>query len=153
TESPEATYEGIFNINVEADPHEIDIEFIEGPEAGNWNYGIFRLDGDQVEFCLDMNGKPRPTGFRTSAGSGYAYEILRRNSPARPANVTGGTQTAANPSPPPEDSADFDFVESPTLTRLQGEWSAVKIVRDGQELPRMMLGTGLRSATKNEIKI
>jgi uncharacterized protein (TIGR03067 family) len=50
TESPEGTYEGIFNINVEADPHEIDIEFIEGPEAGNWNDGIFRLDGDRVEF-------------------------------------------------------------------------------------------------------
>ena len=46
TESPEATYEGVFNINVEAQPHEIDIEFVEGPEAGNWNYGIFRLDGD-----------------------------------------------------------------------------------------------------------
>ena len=46
TESPEANYEGIFNINVEAQPHEIDIEFVAGPEAGNWNYGIFRLDGD-----------------------------------------------------------------------------------------------------------
>src|SRR5262249_27175210 len=95
----------------------------------------------------------RPREFRTSAGSGQAYEILRRASPARPVNVTGGTPTAANPSPPAQDSADFDFVESPTLTRLQGEWSAVKIVRDGQELPRMMLGNGLRSATKNEIKI
>ena len=61
TESPEATYEGIFNINVEAEPHEIDIEFVEGPEAGNWNFGIFRLDGDQLELCLDLNGKPRPS--------------------------------------------------------------------------------------------
>ena len=47
TESPDATYEGVFNINVEAQPHEIDIEFIAGPEAGNWNFGIFRLAGDQ----------------------------------------------------------------------------------------------------------
>ena len=44
TESPEATYEGVFNINVEAQPHEIDIEFVAGPEAGNWNFGIFRLE-------------------------------------------------------------------------------------------------------------
>ena len=43
TESPDATYEGIFNVNVEAEPHEIDIEFVAGPEAGNWNFGIFRL--------------------------------------------------------------------------------------------------------------
>ena len=34
TESPEAIYEGVFNINVETDPHGIDIEFIAGPEAG-----------------------------------------------------------------------------------------------------------------------
>ena len=33
-ESPEATYEGIFTIDVEADPAQIDIEFVEGPEAG-----------------------------------------------------------------------------------------------------------------------
>src|SRR3954469_14951979 len=43
TESPEAIYEGLFNINVEGEPHEIDIEFVEGPEAGNSNFGIFRL--------------------------------------------------------------------------------------------------------------
>jgi uncharacterized protein (TIGR03067 family) len=49
TESPEANYEGVFNINVEATPHEIDIEFIAGPEAGNWNYGIYRLNGDTLD--------------------------------------------------------------------------------------------------------
>ena len=67
------------NINVEAQPHEIDIEFIAGPEAGNWNFGIFRLAGDQLELCLDLNGKPRPTEFCTSPGSGHAYERLIRS--------------------------------------------------------------------------
>src|SRR5205085_12302168 len=76
TESPEATYEGVFNINVEAQPHEIDIEFVAGPEAGNTNFGIFRLDGDQLELCLDMSGKRRPAEFRTAAGSGCAFERL-----------------------------------------------------------------------------
>ena len=99
TESPEATYEGIFNINVEAQPHEIDIEFVEGPEAGNWNFGIFRLDGDQLEICLDMNGKPRPAEFRTSPGSGHAYETLKRTSDARPEDVTGGTASRRQQSP------------------------------------------------------
>src|SRR5579863_2443908 len=33
-ECPEGNYEGVFNINVEAQPHEIEIEFVEGPEAG-----------------------------------------------------------------------------------------------------------------------
>ena len=52
-----------------------------------------------------------------------------------------------------EDCAGFEFIECATLKRLQGEWTAVKIVRDGQELPAMMLATGLRTATQNEAKI
>src|SRR4051812_11671549 len=94
TESPEANYEGIFNINVEANPHEIDIEFVEGPEAGNSNFGIFRFNGDALEICIDMNGAPRPMAFATTAGSGHAYETLNRSSHARPHDVTGGTPSA-----------------------------------------------------------
>jgi uncharacterized protein (TIGR03067 family) len=155
TESPEAIYEGIFNINVEAEPHEIDIEFVLGPEAGNSNFGIFRLDGDQLEICLDLNGKPRPREFRSSSGSGHACEKLARSSHSRPANVTGGTpQVRPSPSPSTaEDCTGFDFVESETLKRLQGKWTAVKIVWDGQELPAMMLKTGLRTATQHQVKI
>ena len=153
TESPEANYEGIFNINVETQPHEIDIEFVEGPEAGNWNFGIFRLDGDQLELCLDMNGKPRPDKFFTSLGSGRAYETLQRTSHSRPEDVTGGTASATPQLSPALDCTGFEFVECPTLLRLQGQWTAVKIVRDGQSLPPMMLRTGIRVATKNEIRI
>jgi uncharacterized protein (TIGR03067 family) len=153
TESPEATYEGIFNINVESEPHEIDIEFIEGPETGNWNYGIFRLESDQVEFCLDMSGKPRPAEFCTSPGSGHAYETLTRTSRARPHGVTGGDASPRKQAPAETDDSGFAFVESGTLTKLQGEWTPVKIVRDGQELPGMMLRTGRRLAVKNEVKI
>lgn len=153
TESPEATYEGIFNINVEAQPHEIDIEFVAGPEAGNWNYGIFRLDGDQVEFCLDLNGRPRPTQFSTSPGSGHAYETLKRTIQARPEGVAGGTAPAARQSTPAEECVGFDFIDSPTLARLQGLWAPIKIVQNGQELPEMMLGMGLRSTSKNEVKV
>src|SRR5690242_13343886 len=32
TESPEATYEGIFTVDVEQQPAHIDIDFVEGPE-------------------------------------------------------------------------------------------------------------------------
>ncbi len=153
TESPEATYEGIFNINVEAQPHEIDIEFVAGPEAGNTNFGIFRLDGDQLELCLDMSGKRRPVEFRTTAGSGCAFERLLRSSASRPAQVTGGTPPLSRPAPDVQDSSGFEFLESATLTKLQGEWTAVKLVLDGRELPAAMLTTGLRSATQNQVKI
>jgi uncharacterized protein (TIGR03067 family) len=153
TESPEATYEGVFNINVESQPHHIDIEFVAGPEAGNWNFGIFCLKGDQLDICLDLNGKPRPTEFCTSPGSGHAYERLTRTSLSRPEDVTGGTPTVS-PSPlAVQDSAEFEFIASPTLTRLQGEWKAIKVVHNGQDLPAMMLTTGLRSANRNEVKV
>ena len=156
TESPEATYEGVFNIDVEAQPHHIDIHFVEGPEAGNWNHGIYRLNGDTLELCLDVNGKPRPAKFTSSGDRGHAYEVLERTSHSRPQNVTGGNERAAEElktQPAAEECVGFDFVDSPTLARLQGEWTAVKIVRDGMDLPAMMLGTALRSASKNEITI
>ncbi|MCA9234631.1 MAG: TIGR03067 domain-containing protein [Planctomycetales bacterium] len=157
TESPEAVYEGIFTINVEAQPHEIDIEFVAGPEAGNWNYGVFRLDGDALEICLDVNGKPRPTGFVSSRGSGHVFEALTRSAHARPADVTGGSptaeQNAATPQAPPATSEEFEYLETPLFAQLAGEWAATRIVLDGKDLPQAMLGAGVRVAARNEIWI
>jgi uncharacterized protein (TIGR03067 family) len=155
TESPEAIYEGIFNLDVEATPHAIDIDFVAGPEAGNTNHGIFRLEGDRLEICLDLNGRPRPLEFRTTAGSGHACELLRRASPSRPPGVDGGTAPAQSAAVPAAeiDRAGFDYVPSPLLTRLQGDWTAEEIVRDGEKLPPFMLRTAQRHAEKNEVKI
>lgn len=159
TESPEANYEGVFNIDVEADPAHIDIEFVEGPEAGNWNFGIFRLEGDRLDICLDMHGKPRPSDFRTSKGSGHAYEVLRRSDASRPENVHGGDRTKAGTKrehvakAPEVDRSVFDYVPSALLTQLAGEWVAEEIVRDGQLLPGMMLKTARRMARANEVTI
>jgi uncharacterized protein (TIGR03067 family) len=153
TESPEATYEGEFDLDVEAEPHHLDIAFVAGPEAGNTNRGIFRLEGDLLEICLDIAGGPRPKAFASKAGSSQAHERLRRSTAARPAGVTGGTP----PEPPPEvtdgDVAAFAHVPSPTLQKLQGEWSAVQVVRDGQELPAYMCKSGLRTAKDNEVRV
>ena len=102
-----------------------------------------------------MNGKPRPTAFATSAGSGHAYETLQRTSAARPTNVTGGSPSSREQSPTSLQPSidDFQFVDSPTLARLQGDWLPTIIIRDGQELPAMMLRTGRRSAKQNEVTI
>lgn len=153
TETPGANYDGVFNINVESQPHEIDIEFIEGPEAGNSNFGIFQLEGEQLELCLDLSGRPRPKEFRTSAGSGRAFQTLQRASKERPLAVIGGVAPAPRPEARVEDIRGFDFSESLTLTKLQGDWAAVQVVLNGQPLPSMMLRGGLRTATKNEIRI
>src|SRR4029453_3246822 len=100
-ESPEATYEGVFNIDVDTSPSHIEIEFVEGPETGEWSYGIYTLDGDDLTMCVGLTGSPRPTRFATTKGSGHALERFRRVSSARPASVTGGKRTT----PPPTTTA------------------------------------------------
>lgn len=151
TESPDA--QGTLVINAQVEPHQIELRFVEGPEAGNSNFGIFRVDGDRFELCLDMNGRPAPKEFCTAAGSGQACEILQRVSSSRPKHVSGGVAKAPPPSSPTQSREGFEMVESLTLTRLGGEWSCVQLLLDGKPLPDQMRCTGLRSMSGNEIKI
>lgn len=156
-ESPESNYEGVFTIDVEAEPHTIDIDFVEGPEAGRTNHGIFRVDGDELLLCLDVNGRPAPRLFSAPMGSGHACERLRRSNDARPAAVTGGTRPRPAPetcgAPPAASRADFGFMPSETLARLQGEWIATGMVHDGRALPAAMLRGARRVAKDNELRV
>ena len=156
TESPEATYEGVFTIDVEPDPPTIDIDFIAGPEAGRRNLGIFRLEGDRFELCLNVRGEGRPTAF-AATGPGWAYEVLQRTSAARPGGVDGGTAPAASGpgalGGPRLADADFEYRPSAAFMRLEGEWAPVRLVRDGQALPAMMLKVGKREGVRNEVKV
>ncbi len=93
-ESPEANYEGIFTIDVEHSPHRIDIDFVEGPEAGNRCEGLFELHQDCLRICLGLAGSSRPEKFETAAGSGHALEDLVRVEHARPPAVDGSAAPA-----------------------------------------------------------
>lgn len=156
TESPGATYEGIFSIDLEHTPPHFDIRFVAGPDAGNTSYGIVRIDGaDEIVLCLGLVGAPRPSAFATAPGSGFALERLRRSSTARPANVTGGSP------PPPEeprevmrgDAADFAFVDTPLVRRLQGTWTPVELVFDGKTFGAEWLVHGKRTMTDNHTTV
>jgi uncharacterized protein (TIGR03067 family) len=156
TESPDGTFDGIFTLNLEADPPEIDIEFVEGPEAGNWSYGIFRLEGDGLRLCLGVVGATRPKRFATTPGSGHALEKLRRSSSARPANVQGGRRTpVAAPEEPPGavDERGFELNMTPLLERLQGEWMPLALVTDGNPLAESTFPFGSRTVAGNETKV
>jgi uncharacterized protein (TIGR03067 family) len=160
TESPEANYDGVFTIDVEATPPHIDIEFIEGPEAGNWSHGIYELDGERLTLCLGvLAGVARPTAFAAKTGSGHALERLQRVSASRPANVTGGTKrapaapSAADGKPEKVDPALFDVPMTPMLQRLQGDWIAVELVTDGKPMPEQWLAYGSRTNVGNEVKV
>jgi uncharacterized protein (TIGR03067 family) len=155
-ESPDGTFEGIFTLNVEADPPEIDIEFVEGPEAGNWSYGIFRLEDDDLRLCLGLAGAERPSRFATTPGSGHALERLRRSSSARPAHVKGGRRTTAvAPIEPPSpiDERAFELRMTPLLERLQGEWMPLALITNGDPLAESTFPFGLRTIAGNETKV
>jgi uncharacterized protein (TIGR03067 family) len=155
TESPEATYDGIFTIDVERTPARIDIEFVEGPEAGNMSLGVYELDGDRLTLCLSVGERgTRPASFATTKGSGHALERLSRASAARPVDVTGGTPPPA-PAPAVEraDPAAFDAPMTPMLRRLEGEWAPVELVMDGKPMPAQWLAYGSRIGTGNEVKV
>jgi uncharacterized protein (TIGR03067 family) len=156
TESPEGDYEGIFTIDTEASPPHFDIHFIAGPEAGNWSYGIYKLDGaDQLTLCIGLVGSSRPRELTTRPGSGHALERLRRSSTARPANVTGGTPPDPEPAvdvPRAEPSA-FAQPMTSLVDRLQGEWSAVELVAHGRSMPEPMLAAALRTMRGDEVKV
>jgi uncharacterized protein (TIGR03067 family) len=156
-ESPEAIYEGIFTIDVEADPHRIDIEFVEGPEAGKWSYGIYTLDGDDLTICLGVTGARRPERFTTSPGSGHALECLHRVSDARPSGVDGGQRATsgaqATARGPAVDESAFAQAMTPLLQRLQGEWTPVALVTNGAPLAADLLAFGSRTMAGNETKV
>jgi uncharacterized protein (TIGR03067 family) len=174
TESPEATYEGTFVIDVEAAPPTIDIEFVEGPEAGNQCHGLYELagDGDHLTLCLGLVGASRPVAFTTRPGSGHALERLRRVSAARPANVTGGSGASAASEEqgsraarknyserPPRSSEDREDASwsagamTPLLRRLEGEWVPVHLVRDGKTMPDQWLAFGFRKSVGDEVTV
>jgi uncharacterized protein (TIGR03067 family) len=154
-ESPEATYEGIFTIDVKEPPHRIDIEFIEGPEAGNWSYGIFELAGDTLRICLGLTGVSRPHSFSTAPGSGHALENLRRIVKARPEGVKGGIPQArpAAREAVPIDTSAFEVAMTPLLEKLQGEWIPTQLIQNGQPMQAEVLLFGSRSFAGNETRV
>jgi uncharacterized protein (TIGR03067 family) len=139
-ESAEATYEGVFDINVEAGPHTIDVEFVEGPQAGNGSSGIYALEGDRLTICLGLTGCARPTAFKTLPGSGHALETLRRLGKDGEPTASGEAPSAQQE---PVSQEGFDLM-TPELEALQGEWVSLRITRDGMALPPEFAQSGRR---------
>jgi uncharacterized protein (TIGR03067 family) len=67
-----ATYEGTVDIHQTRKPKSLDLVFTAGPEKGNRNLGIYRLDGDRWTICLATRGNTRPKTFATKPGTGIA---------------------------------------------------------------------------------
>jgi uncharacterized protein (TIGR03067 family) len=125
-----ATYGGTFTVDAAKRPHTLDLSFKSGPEKGNKSLAIYELSGDTWTICLTVSGKTRPSAFATKPGSGFALETLQR-------------QTGASP----RDRRNAE------LGALQGEWSLVACIKDGQEMPADFVKTGKRVVKGNETTV
>jgi uncharacterized protein (TIGR03067 family) len=59
-------------------PKEVDSTVTEGEGKGTTMLGIYELDGDNLKACFDIQGKKRPTEFKTAAESGHMLVVLKR---------------------------------------------------------------------------
>jgi uncharacterized protein (TIGR03067 family) len=113
-----AVYEGTLQLDASVSPARIDMKFDAGPEKGNTNLGIYRLDGDSWKLCLATRGTVRPIGFTSTAGSGIAVEMLVRGGKPPKARKAKKVETA--PTGP--------------ATEFEGEWPMISGVMDGKAM-------------------
>jgi uncharacterized protein (TIGR03067 family) len=74
----ELLFEGSYSVDVSKEPKEINMIGNEGESAGKESLGIYKLQNDQLEICYTMPGQPRPTEFKSEAGSkAYLINWLR----------------------------------------------------------------------------
>ena len=156
-ESPDANYEGVFDIDIERTPHTIDIDFVDGPEAGNRSEGIFELDGDRLTICLGFAGESRPKAFTDHArqrprarasdagGSREARRRRRRHAAADGAGARPGVREGRRRVQRRGHAA--------RCATLQGEWVPTELVTAGQALKPDLLAYGSRTFTGAETKV
>lgn len=77
----EVLFDSTYAVDSSRSPKQINMIGTEGDLAGKIAEGIFSLDGDTLQICHTMPGKPRPTGFASPAGSGIYFVIWKRQGP------------------------------------------------------------------------
>ncbi|HEY2783663.1 MAG TPA: TIGR03067 domain-containing protein [Fimbriiglobus sp.] len=59
-------------------PKELDVKGEEGPNKGKSYPAIYELDGDTLKICYDLDGKKRPTEFKSTAGTKQFLAVYKR---------------------------------------------------------------------------
>jgi uncharacterized protein (TIGR03067 family) len=109
-----AVYEGKLELNASARPKQITMHFDAGPEKGNANLGIYKLQADSWQLCLATRGSVRPAKFATEPGTGFALETLVRGKVEKAAPKPAARHKAGAP-----------------RTEFDGEWRMISGVMDG----------------------
>jgi uncharacterized protein (TIGR03067 family) len=69
---------GTQKIDPSKSPKTIDVTMTEGPNKGAVMLGIYAFEGDTLRACFDMEGKKRPTEFKTLPGSMTFLNVHKR---------------------------------------------------------------------------
>jgi uncharacterized protein (TIGR03067 family) len=69
---------GTQTLDTSKKPHAVDAKIAEGEGKGMTQLGIYEIDGDTMKACFDVNGKKRPTEFKSTAGSGTMLVVCKR---------------------------------------------------------------------------
>jgi uncharacterized protein (TIGR03067 family) len=59
-------------------PKTIDVTMTEGPNKGTVMLGIYEIDGDTLKVCFDLQGRKRPTEFKSAPGSENFVNVHKR---------------------------------------------------------------------------
>jgi uncharacterized protein (TIGR03067 family) len=73
--------EGILTINPDKKPKEMDEIHTVGRSKGKTLLAIYEFDGDQQRLCFAAAGKPRPTEFSSTPGSGQLLQVWKQERP------------------------------------------------------------------------
>jgi uncharacterized protein (TIGR03067 family) len=146
-----ATYKGKLTVDPKQKPKAFDLKFTAGPEKGNTNLGIYELKGDRWKICLDFHGKQRPKEFAAAAGSGRAVEVLERAGSGAADDRISPSASRGRPQKPMVGPTD-DLPPNPA-PELEGEWSMLSCVQNGEPLPKAWTKYGKRTAAGNLITV
>lgn len=67
-----------FTLDATKSPKTIDYNVTEGPNAGKKQLGIYKFDGDTVQFCFAGVDQPRPDAFESKTGDGRTLSAWKR---------------------------------------------------------------------------
>ncbi len=72
---------GTYKLDPEAKPKAIDITGGEGPNKGKTFLAIYELKDDSLRVCYDLEGKKRPTDFKTEKDTQLFLVTYKRDKP------------------------------------------------------------------------
>jgi uncharacterized protein (TIGR03067 family) len=67
-----------YKANATTKPRSIDLDGIEGDEKGKKWLAIYEINGDEMKLCISVDGKDRPTEFRTQEGKNLVLLAFKR---------------------------------------------------------------------------